>query len=95
MLKNLYVHFTYEHLYGHHRRVATPEDPASAPKGMNVYRFFLRSVTGSWKSVYGMEKEAKKPFYQNYAVLSLIASILFVWLIFKMYGCQAGVFYLI
>ena len=24
MLKNLYVHFTYEHLYGHHRRVATP-----------------------------------------------------------------------
>lgn len=30
MVKNLYPHFTYEHLYGHHRRVATPEDPASA-----------------------------------------------------------------
>lgn len=30
MVKNLYMHFTYEHLYGHHRRVATPEDPASA-----------------------------------------------------------------
>ena len=28
--KNLYMHFTYEHLYGHHRKVATPEDPASA-----------------------------------------------------------------
>lgn len=24
MVKNLYMHFTYEHLYGHHRRVATP-----------------------------------------------------------------------
>ena len=22
-IKNLYVHFVYEHLYGHHRRVAT------------------------------------------------------------------------
>ena len=24
MSKNLYMHFTYEHLYGHHKRVATP-----------------------------------------------------------------------
>ena len=30
MMKNLYMHFAYEHLYGHHRKVATPEDPASA-----------------------------------------------------------------
>lgn len=62
---------------------------------MNVYRFFIRSVVGSWKSVFQMEKEAKKPFYQNYAVLSLVASALFVSLIFKIYGRQAGIFYLI
>lgn len=24
LIKNLYMHFTYEHLYSHHRRVATP-----------------------------------------------------------------------
>lgn len=30
MSKLLYMHFTYEHLWGHHRKVATPEDPASA-----------------------------------------------------------------
>lgn len=24
MIKNLYMHFTYEHLYGHHKKVATP-----------------------------------------------------------------------
>ena len=24
MIKNMYMHFTYEHLYGHHRKVATP-----------------------------------------------------------------------
>jgi alkane 1-monooxygenase len=30
MSKTLNMHFTYEHLWGHHKRVATPEDPASA-----------------------------------------------------------------
>lgn len=54
MIKNLYMHFTYEHLYGHHRRVATPEDPASAEKGINVYEFFPRTFFGSYKSVYEM-----------------------------------------
>jgi alkane 1-monooxygenase len=33
MSKNLYMHFTYEHLFGHHRRVATPEDPATSLQG--------------------------------------------------------------
>ena len=35
--KNLYMHFIYEHLYGHHRNVATPLDPATSPKGLTVY----------------------------------------------------------
>jgi len=26
--KNLYMHFRIEHVWGHHRTVATPEDPA-------------------------------------------------------------------
>ena len=30
MLKTLNMHFTYEHIFGHHRKVATEEDPASA-----------------------------------------------------------------
>ena len=32
MLKTLNMHFTYEHIFGHHRKVATPEDPASSRK---------------------------------------------------------------
>jgi alkane 1-monooxygenase len=56
MLKTLNMHFTYEHLYGHHRKVATPEDPASAQKNDNVYLFFVKSHFGSYKSVYLMEK---------------------------------------
>jgi alkane 1-monooxygenase len=95
MLKNLYMHFTYEHLYGHHRKVATPEDPASAQKGISLYRFFPRTFFGSYKSVYEMEKQEKKPFFANYAVLSVVASILFTMLMFKIYGTQAGVLFVI
>jgi len=39
-----------------------------------------------------MEEEIK-PFYANYAVLSILASILFTSLIFKIYGIQAGIFF--
>lgn len=30
MLKTLNMHFTQEHIYGHHRKVGTLEDPATA-----------------------------------------------------------------
>jgi alkane 1-monooxygenase len=30
MSRNLYMHFYIEHLHGHHKNVATPNDPASA-----------------------------------------------------------------
>lgn len=54
MSKLLYMHFTYEHIWGHHKKVATPEDPASAEKGINVFQFIKRSFLGSYKSVYNM-----------------------------------------
>ena len=51
-IKVFYGHFTIEHVYGHHKRVATPEDPASAPKGMTVYQFLPKSIIGSYHSSY-------------------------------------------
>ncbi len=50
-----YGHFIVEHVRGHHVRVATPEDPATAPRGMNVYRFVLRSVCGSFTHAWQLE----------------------------------------
>ena len=44
LLPVLYSHFTLEHNYGHHLKVGTPEDPATARKGEGVYRFFMRSI---------------------------------------------------
>ena len=37
LAKNYYMHFAIEHIYGHHRNVATPCDPATSKKGQTVY----------------------------------------------------------
>lgn len=42
----LYPHFCVEHIFGHHPRVATPEDPATARRGESFYAFVPRSVFG-------------------------------------------------
>ncbi len=51
-----YGHFRVEHPYGHHKRVATPEDPASSKMGETFWQFFPRSVIGSFKSAIQIEK---------------------------------------
>src|SRR6188768_2294342 len=51
-----YGHFYIEHNRGHHVRVATPEDPASARLGENFYQFWPRTVGGSVKSAWRLEK---------------------------------------
>ena len=40
LLTSLYMHFFTEHNKGHHKRVATPEDPSSARYGEPVYIFY-------------------------------------------------------
>ncbi len=52
-----YGHFYIEHNRGHHVRVATPEDPASSRLGENLYRFWPRTVGGSLKSAWHLEKK--------------------------------------
>jgi alkane 1-monooxygenase len=52
-----YGHFFIEHNKGHHKNVATPEDPASSRLGENFYAFLPRTVIGSVKSAWRIEKE--------------------------------------
>jgi alkane 1-monooxygenase len=51
-----YGHFFIEHNRGHHVRVATPEDPASARLGESFWAFLPRSVAGSLTSAWELEK---------------------------------------
>ena len=50
LAQTCYGHFYIEHNRGHHVRVATPEDPASARFGETFWEFLPRSVWGSLRS---------------------------------------------
>jgi alkane 1-monooxygenase len=52
-----YGHFWIEHNRGHHRDVATPEDPASARMGESIYRFALREIPGAFKRAWKIEEQ--------------------------------------
>jgi len=52
-----YGHFTIEHGRGHHRQVATPDDPASARMGESIYRFALREIPGGLRRAVRLERE--------------------------------------
>jgi|SRR5579862_3927620 len=51
----LYEHFSTEHVRGHHVRVGTPEDPATARFGETFWAFFLRTVPGQFRSAWRLE----------------------------------------
>lgn len=63
-----YGHFFIEHVRGHHVKVATPEDPASARFGENLYQFLPRSIVGSFKSACRLEK--KRLVQKDYSLWS-------------------------
>ena len=52
-----YGHFYVEHNRGHHRNVATPGDPASARLGESFWEFLPRTMIGSLRSAWRIEKE--------------------------------------
>lgn len=62
LMTSLYMHFFIEHNRGHHKRVATEEDPASARYGENVYGFWFRSIVHGYLSAWDLERKrlAKK-----------------------------------
>lgn len=56
LAQSCYGHFHVEHNRGHHLRVATPQDPASARMGESIYRFIPRSIVGGLRSAWSSEK---------------------------------------
>lgn len=52
-----YGHFCIEHNRGHHRWVATPEDPASSRMGESIWRFVFREMPGAFFRAWDLEAE--------------------------------------
>ncbi|MFV0495898.1 alkane 1-monooxygenase [Mycobacterium sp.] len=55
LAQTAYGHFYIEHNRGHHVRVSTPEDPASARFGETFWEFLPRSVIGGLRSAVHLE----------------------------------------
>jgi alkane 1-monooxygenase len=81
-----YGHFYIEHNRGHHVRVATPEDPASSRLGESFYAFWPRTVFGSLRSAWDLEKRRyarrqQQPWRLGNDVLNAFAMTLVLWLV--------------
>ena len=91
-------HFTYAHVYNHHLDLGHEDDPATAPRGRNVYAHAWHSHMG--QSNYSYDMEAQKAKIQKKPLLnldnrwiigylySLPSLILFVW-VGGLYGVAA------
>jgi alkane 1-monooxygenase len=92
-----YMHFYIEHLIGHHGRVATPEDPASARLGESFYRFYARTVPGSWLSAWKIERERiarlQLPWWRNQMLWFTVLPLAYGGLL-SLFGWQAFPFFL-
>lgn len=52
LLPALFMRFTLEHNFGHHKYVATDRDPASAGRGLTLYKFIPRSFIGTYRGAF-------------------------------------------
>jgi len=95
-----YVHWSLEHVVGHHRRVATPEDPATARLGESFYAFWPRTVFGGFNSAWEFEagrmKKQNKPVWSlsNPMAVALFAQTVYIIFIAAIFGGM-GVIYII
>ena len=100
LLSSLYMHFFIEHNRGHHKNVATPEDPSSARYGENIFSFWFRTIFYSYISAWHIaSNETRKKhrpvisLYNEMLQFQLI-QIAFVALIWSLFGWQILLWYL-
>ena len=55
-----YMHFRIAHVYGHHRRAATAEDPATARLGEGLYVFLMRTIVGQFEEAWVFEARRRR-----------------------------------
>jgi alkane 1-monooxygenase len=61
LLTSLYMHFFIEHNKGHHKHVATPDDPSTAKFKQSVYAFWVQTFIGTYLSAWHIAiEDAKK-----------------------------------
>jgi alkane 1-monooxygenase len=100
LLTSQYMHFFVEHNKGHHKRVATPEDPSSARYGEWIYAFYFRTIIFSYISAWNIantetRKKGKHVFsIYNEMVQFTLIQLAFIAAIFFLSGWLVTLYYL-
>jgi alkane 1-monooxygenase len=101
LLTSLYMHFFTEHNKGHHKRVATPEDPSSARYNEPVYIFYFRTVIFSYFSAWHIANDEMKKkslpviHWKNEMIQFHIIEIAFIGLIFYLFGWLITLYFIV
>lgn len=72
------TNFSIEHVFNHHVKVATKDDPATAPRGRNVYLHFFIAFYGTQKA--GWHLESKRLSKKALPVISFHNAFIRGWL---------------
>jgi alkane 1-monooxygenase len=100
LLTSLYLHFFIEHNKGHHKHVATPEDPSSARYGESLYAFYRRSIIHSYRSAWHianrdvLKKGSTAFWWKNEMVRFHFVQALFIATIFFFFGGMTTLLFL-
>jgi alkane 1-monooxygenase len=99
-----YEQFATEHVRGHHPRLGTPEDPATARFGEKLTDFMRRTIPAQFASAWHLEKvrlgDANMSFWdarmlQHRVLQGVVAEVLVVLAYLFVFGPMAVVFFLV
>ena len=97
---SLYIHFFIEHNKGHHKNVATPEDPSSARYNEPVYTFYFRTIIFSYLSAWKIanndcHKDGKNIFsWRNEMIQAHIIQLALLVLIYFIFGLTVMLYFI-
>ena len=80
-----YPHFAIEHIYGHHRRVATREDPGTARFGESYWAFVLRAVPEGVRNAWRLKPARMRGYAMSTALVYA--------LVFAVWGARGTLFF--
>ena len=84
--------FAIEHVYGHHKKVCLPEDPATGKRGENIYLFILKAIVkeqvGGWKiEINRLKRKGINSFsFHNRMIIGYLRSLMITMIAFIIGG---------
>ena len=99
LLTSLMMHFFIEHNRGHHKNVATLEDPSTARKNESVYAFWIRAISNEYISAWHLEKKKMQILglpnisFRNEMIQFHLIQATFLWLVIYFFGWQICLYF--